>query len=399
MIKLPLNHRTHAFAALAANMNRIRYLSLGLNPGIIEAAHTLLSRPAPFLEEFHLRTPEYFNINQNLFSQTAPLLATLTIVNPGGQYMPTTCPALENVRKLIVLNAYNTTSLGCLEGLFRICPRLRELSLQSAPRGPMSAQGTNYVIQLSRNTLRGLESLTVLETTDSGRTQAIVPTLHVFDYKTLATLHVRGATATTAIIVFEELHNLKYFFFMRAAGSDSLVIVRDSDDRKRIFSRLTGDGVDKLLMRIRPLASALTSIALWEYVYAGDLSALVATNLPVLRIITIFMRGSTLPKYMYSPDAQHIFAACRASGLHWDCPALETLCFTSHAPVADELPPVAKRPELSAVELKVFAQDSLRADLASPPELVLDGVLFHERFNGAEVAFLRQLFSRIDMDP
>ncbi|KZV89873.1 hypothetical protein EXIGLDRAFT_838196 [Exidia glandulosa HHB12029] len=386
--------RDLVLSVLAEHMGHIKKLTLfhDSNFGPWPERQLLESR-APILEELVLESAQDIVLPLQLFGgQPPPKLRRLT-VNAVGR-LPYACPGLSNLQGLVILNPVDCFSVDQVKDFLRLCPRLGHLSvlnkLLGAPKGVAHAD----------NELRGLRQLDLREGT--GTTYILMPpTLRMFNFVDIPIIHMRNSSASTTAFIAKELSGLKYLFFLRSSGRQGLIILRDGRDCERIYSQLIDSGIDLQLKRVLSMASQLVDLALWEYITADDLSALFAGPMPVLRTLTIFVRDEDDILIQIPAQGLRIFEAAKRTRAELHCPALETLCFTSQAPLPepDVISPATRCPALSATAIQAFVQGSIVYGKGGSrlPMLIMDSVRFAERFAGPEVESLRKNFSGIVM--
>lgn len=384
--------RDLVLSTLTDQMYRLETLALVLDSDFQDGQdRALFAARAPILRELDVCSAKQLVIPHDLFRGVAPCLRKLTVDVIGR--LPHLCPALSNLEDMVFRNPPETVSIADVKRLRALCPILSGLSLHSALRGAHGGTPS------ADPDLRGLRRLGLNEhLRDTQSNILLVPTLRLFDFTNIGTIHMRRPSPGTASFLAKDLARPSSLFFLRAADPDSLVILRDAHGRRRVLSQLMLDGMDQQLRRAWQSAPQLADLGIWEYIALADLTALLAVPLPLLRTLTIFVGGSGLAA-LVPPAALHVFdAAARTPGaLH--CPALQTLCFTSRAPELGLFPPAARCPALSAAEIGAFVGRAIQPAPGRRIALVMNGVRFVERFDSANVAALRQQFADIVLQP
>lgn len=169
-----------------------------------------------------------------------------------------------------------------------------------------------------------------------------IPLVHLPkpSYDTLTFVRIRLAAAIDHMFVFRS----------RVACHMTLV---DAVDRVRVFSCVAPTTITATL-RVAELFQRLTSLSIWEYVYAGDMKILFRQDVPALRRLTLFV----YPAASAESGQTHIYEAGPQHG--WVCRVLRSLHVTSRDLSRGELFPSASDgvASISARRLNAFVKSS-----------------------------------------
>ncbi|EJD38866.1 hypothetical protein AURDEDRAFT_128603 [Auricularia subglabra TFB-10046 SS5] len=367
-------------SCLIKHMHRIKLLVLRNNGVFVSEYGRLLCSPAPIIKELHLYSSEALQLHGDFLGGDSPKLAALTLAAQNS--FPPVCAALTSLTTLHLLHNSVKLSVGEACYLLRICPCLRTLRLDFTLRD--IPQGT----VLPAKAFRGLHELTVFELATD--TAVMAPILRLFDFGALTQVHLRSASMSTAgFLVKELLVGVEHLFFLRSgADNENALVLRHQDGRRQSFSELPVRTLEFLLKKAWPLSAQLVSLDVSEYMAPHDALALSALKLPSLRFFSIFVRGAPARP----ADLTHVVDIYGETRRQWRFPALAELMFDAHAPIRDVFRDVEASPALSATAILQFYNDMIRRSVEHRPRLVMNGVIFRDRFSGPEMDALRAAF-------
>lgn len=393
LAKVYASIRQEVFVSLARHVHQIVRLVLRYDSDY-EAEHErqLLSSRAPVLQELRLYSNKRVQLRDNFLGGKAPALTTLALAPLS--LLPPSCPALASITTLHLLNHPQPLSVDDARYVFRLCPKLTRVRMDACLRGAAATVAIKTVDEF-----RGLRMLNVSELGADGLCVIMVTTLRMFAYKDIAHVHLRSATTATIAFAMKELKGLKHVFFLRApAQAESVLLLRDKEDRQHSMSLLAEAALEGALKKVWMSAWQLTSLGIWEFLFPRDSVALAELDLKSVTILTIFVRGRSLRARIAGASLLHVFDVFQKTKKEWRLPALATLAFDARAPLEDVFPdPPPGRPTLSAAALLHFYHNMIQRGVARPPCLVLDSVALQERFAGPEVAALRRAFADVLM--
>ncbi|KZV89594.1 hypothetical protein EXIGLDRAFT_695412 [Exidia glandulosa HHB12029] len=364
--------------ALALHMDRIRSLSIRLNP-----AHTLawsslqnpLSANAPLLEHFELdfgSTGGSYTLPEALFGNHAPKL-THVAFDPD-LLLPHT--VLPHVHTFDTRSRAAPVPETLARVIFSSCPLLKTLFLHAplpdakqlmvthpvgvAPRTTLQHPGARY----SRD--RNLDSLTLRA--DILHLDA-VPTLQLFNHKHIAHVHLLNPNVLTVEFVRRRIREIR-----NMCVGEGRVALRDSQKFERVFSEMhpavlhdifTGPATPDIFGR-------LESLTVWDWLVDDNAyRLLVKQRAPELRKLSILIRP---PSHGARSSAVSVFAVMKR--LRWEIPSLSSLWVTSvDVTGAFEPHPCAS---VHVRDLLEFVRDGLWFRTQRLREVVLDEVVFAE---------------------
>ncbi|EJD38865.1 hypothetical protein AURDEDRAFT_172017 [Auricularia subglabra TFB-10046 SS5] len=377
--------RATAVATLADHMHHMKVLTLRYDVVSEREYERLLSTYAPMLKELHLHSPKRVQLRSDMLGGRAPRLRSLTLAVLGGTF-PQACPALANITTLRLLHHPSALCIDDMKTLIRLCPRLRSVRLDNK----LGDAPVHKQVFAPVEDFRRVRELTVSERGADGAVTLMIPTLKLFDFTAAQHVHLRAPTESTAgFFVKEVMKGVADVFFVRSEDA-SVVVLRDKNDRRRSLSALTGSRLDFLLKKVWAVAAQLTSLGVHEYMAACDAAALAKAGLPSLQTFFIFVQGA--------PSSEtHILSLYRTTRKSWTFPALSKLVFESRSPLRDVFPEIGMCPALSAEKILSFYAEMIQHRVEHPPRLIMDGVVFRERFAGPEVMALRVAFSEVTL--
>ncbi|EJD38872.1 hypothetical protein AURDEDRAFT_172025 [Auricularia subglabra TFB-10046 SS5] len=392
LAKVHASVREQVFVALTRHIHHIGRLILRHDSDYeTEHERLLLSARAPVLRELRLYSNKRVQLRDTFLGGKAPALTTLALAPLS--LLPPACPALASVTTLHLLNHPQPISVDEARYIFRFCPKLAKVRMDVCLRGAASTLSIKAVDEF-----RGLRELNVSELGEDGLCVIMVTTLRMFDYKDIAHVHLRSATAATIAFAMKEMKAIKHVFFLRApAQNESVLVLRDRDDRQHSMSLLAEGALDSSLKRTWTSSWQLTSLGIWEFIFPRDSVTIADLDLKSLTVLNIFVRGRSLRTRIAGPSLMHVFDVFHKTRKEWRLPSLATLSFDARAPLEDVFPDLMGRPAVSAAALLSFYRNMIQRFVARPPRLVLHGVAFQERFAGAEVTALRTVFANVLM--
>lgn len=381
--------RATAIGAVTEHMHRVEVLILTHDVVSKKEYERLLATSAPLLQTLYLRSPTPVYIRRNFLGGNAPRLATLALA-AFSSVLPLACPALANVTELRILESPGAgPSIDDARRLFVLCPLLRTVRLDAK----LSGAPANAQVSAPAAEFKVVRDLTVSERGLDGGITLMIPTLKLFDFSATPRVHLRAPTESTAGFFVKPTvtaNNIRGAFVVRAgaeAGDAHVVVLRDADGRSRALSELTGQTFEFLLKKVWAASGQLTALALSERLLASDTAALAGHNFPALRTFSVFVQNAQA--------TPHILDVYHTTRSQWEFPALAELVFETHAPVRDVFSEGGSRPELSASRILAFYANMIQRGVRRRPRLILDGVVFRERFAGPEVNALRETFSEV----